>query len=89
MFDSHQTHQAHQTQYGYGAPAGSAPLQPSQELNILDRLAAVYKHRRIVTTVFLFVVAVMMVDSYTTTPMYKAQARLLIEDERYTSWAQI
>ena len=54
------------------------------DLHILDRLIAVHRHRRLAMTVFLLVVMVMMLQSYSTVPMFRAQARLLIEDERST-----
>ena len=67
-------------------PASGAPgLAPVDlDLHILDRLAAVHRHRRLAITVFLLVVMVMMLQSYSTVPMFRAQARLLIEDERTT-----
>ena len=67
-------------------PASAAPgLVPGDlDLHILDRLTAVHRHRRLAITVFLLVVMVMMLQSYSTVPMFRAQARLLIEDERST-----
>ena len=67
-------------------PASGAPgLAPVDlDLHVLDRLAAVHRHRRLAITVFLLVVMVMMLQSYSTVPMFRAQARLLIEDERTT-----
>ena len=67
-------------------PASGVPgLVPvSLDLHILDRLTAVHRHRRLAMTVFLLVVMVMMLQSYSTVPMFRAQARLLIEDERST-----
>ena len=67
-------------------PASGVPgLVPVDlDLHILDRLAAVHRHRRLAITVFLLVVMVMMLQSYSTVPMFRAQARLLIEDERTT-----
>ena len=69
------------TTHASGAP-GLVPVD--LELHILDRLAAVHRHRRLAITVFLLVVMVMMLQSYSTVPMFRAQARLLIEDERTT-----
>ena len=71
---------------GATTPASGAPgLVPGDlDLHILDRLAAVHRHRRLAITVFLLVVMVMMLQSYSTVPMFRAQARLLIEDERST-----
>ena len=63
-------------------PPGLVPVD--LDLHILDRLAALHRHRRRAITVFLLVVMVMMLQSYSTVPMFRAQARLLIEDERTT-----
>jgi capsular exopolysaccharide synthesis family protein len=57
----------------HGAPAG--------DTHLLDRLAVLYKYRRAAAGVCLAVVAWMMVDSYTTVPMYRAVARIQIEDD--------
>src|SRR3954462_7884806 len=63
----------------------SLPTQGPQSVHILDRLNAVFKHRRLAGTAFLLVVAVMMVQTYSTVPMYETKARLLIEDEKTTN----
>ncbi|HYE87117.1 MAG TPA: polysaccharide biosynthesis tyrosine autokinase [Vicinamibacterales bacterium] len=47
---------------------------------MLDRLSVLYKYRWASITVFLLVVGWVMVDSYTKIPIYRAQARVLIED---------
>ena len=72
-----------------------APAQPAEPLSaklprrpqpadvhLLDRLSAVFRHRRLIVSVFPVVVTLFMLQSYATIPMYRAQARLLIEDER-------
>ena len=70
---------------GATAASGAPGLVPvDRDLHILDRLRAVHRHRRLAMTVFLLVVMVMMLQSYSTVPMFRAQARLLIEDERST-----
>jgi capsular exopolysaccharide synthesis family protein len=71
------------------APAPAAalaalPPAPAQDVHILDRLSAVFKHRRLAATVFVLTVTLTMVQSYSTTPMYSASARILINDERST-----
>src|SRR6187431_810168 len=63
----------------------SLPAQGPQSVHILDRLNAVFKHRRLAGTAFVLVVAVMMVQTYSTVPMYETKARLLIEDEKTTN----
>ena len=52
------------------------------EVHLLDRLAVIYRHRRLVVSVFTIVVTLMMLQSYSTIPLYRATARMLIEDER-------
>ena len=51
------------------------------EIHLLDRLATVYRHRRLVVSVFTIVVTLMMLQSYSTIPLYKATARVLIEEQ--------
>lgn len=66
----------------------AVPLPPSgsgQPVHLLDRLNAVFKHRRVAGTAFLLVVTAMMVQTYSTIPMYQTAARVQIEDERSTS----
>ena len=51
-------------------------------MTLLDRLTALYPHRHLVVSVFTIVVTLMMLQSYSTIPKYRATARLLIDDER-------
>jgi succinoglycan biosynthesis transport protein ExoP len=67
---------------------GAVPLPPAgsgQPIHLLDRLNAVFKHRRVAGTAFLLVVTAMMVQTYSTIPIYQTAARIQIEDERSTS----
>jgi capsular exopolysaccharide synthesis family protein len=60
-----------------------APVAPGSlgiEPHLFDRLAVLYKYRWASVTVFFLVVGWVMVDSYTAVPMYRASARVLIED---------
>jgi succinoglycan biosynthesis transport protein ExoP len=66
-------------------PPGPAPYSAEREVHLLDRLSVLYRYRRVVVTVFLLVVVAMMLQTYTATPVYKAHARLVIEDERTAS----
>ena len=79
---------AHRPQ-GASSAAATAPVPPSYspdtDVHILDRLAVLYRYRRIAVTVFVLTTAAMMIQGYTTIRMYRAQARLLIEDERSTA----
>ena len=51
------------------------------DVHLLDRVTAIYRHRRLVFSVFTIVVTLMMLQSYSTIPMYRATARVLIDDE--------
>jgi capsular exopolysaccharide synthesis family protein len=55
---------------------------PDADVHILDRLAVLYRYRRIAIAVFVLTTAAMMIQGYTTEKIFRAQARLLIEDER-------
>jgi len=68
--------------------AGSLPLPAVsgvQSTHLLDRLNALFKHRRVAGTAFLLVVTAMMVQTYSTIPIYQTSASLQIDDERSTS----
>src|SRR5262245_23337843 len=54
-------------------------------VHLLDRLNAVFKHRRLAATAFLIVVALMMIQTYSTTPIFQTQSRIQIDDEKTTN----
>src|SRR5436190_6011795 len=60
------------------------PTSAPQPMHILDRLNAVFKHRRLASVAFVLVVTTMMVQTYSTLPVYQASARVQIQDERTT-----
>jgi len=62
------------------AAASAPPPGLGVEPHLFDRLAVLYKYRWASIGVFLLVVGWVMVDSYTAVPMYRATARVLIED---------
>ena len=69
-------------------PAHAVPMPPvggGQQTHLLDRLTAVFKHRRVAGTAFGLVVTVMMLQSYSTIPIYQTMARLEINDPRSIS----
>ena len=66
-----------------GTPTQS--FSPDADVHILDRLAVLYRYRRIAVTVFVLTTAVMMIQGYTNIQMFQARAQLLIEDERSTA----
>ena len=61
----------------------------SQPIHLLDRLNAVFKHRRLAGTAFVLVIALMMLQTYSTIPIFQAQSRVQIQDERTMSVANI
>jgi polysaccharide biosynthesis transport protein len=71
--------------------SAATPLPPgaSQPIHLLDRLNAVFKHRRLAGTAFVLVIGMMMLQTYSTIPTFQAQARVQIQDERTTSVANI
>lgn len=60
-------------------------LETVPEVHLLDRLAVVFKHLRLIAAVFAVVVSIAMLESYSQTPLYQAQARVVIQDERSTA----
>jgi polysaccharide biosynthesis transport protein len=67
------------------ATTGASMLDTMPEVHLLDRLAVVFKHMRLIAAVFAVVVSIAMLESYSATPLYKAQARIVIQDERSTA----
>ena len=68
---------------GAAETAARLPMQTGgQPVHLLDRLSAVFKHRRIAGVTFLLVVTAMMLQTFSMVPMYQTQARVLIQDER-------
>ena len=65
------------------------PAGTSQPIHLLDRLNAVFKHRRLAGTAFVLVIAIMMLQTYSTIPTFQAQSRIQIQDERTMSVANI
>jgi polysaccharide biosynthesis transport protein len=67
------------------AATGASMLETVPEVHLLDRLAVVFKHLRLIAAVFAIVVSIAMLESYSATPMYRATARIVIQDERSTA----
>jgi polysaccharide biosynthesis transport protein len=67
------------------AAASSLTHVSDGEVHILDRLAVIYRYRRIAAAVFALATAAIMIQSYTSVKLFRAQARLLIQDERSTA----
>src|SRR5687767_7245366 len=75
---------------GSGRPGGTPGQAPmynaaNDEIHILDRLAVIYRYRRIALTVFVLASAATMIQGYSNTQVYQAKAQILIEDERSTA----
>ena len=60
------------------------PAPGPQPVHLLDRLNAVFRHRRLAGVAFALVVTAMMVQTYSTIPVYQAFSKVQIQDERTT-----
>jgi len=60
---------------------GDAYVLPSEEGHLLDYVRVLYKRRWMAVTAFLVVFVLAIVYTFTTTPMFRARAQLLIEPE--------
>jgi len=63
---------------------GIRPHAVERDMHVLDRLSVLYKYRHIAISILLLVLLGSLLRTYTATPLYRAQARLIIEieDER-------
>jgi polysaccharide biosynthesis transport protein len=68
-----------------GGPLGTPHYEADGEVHLLDRVAVIYRYRTIAISVFVLTTAAMLIQGYTTVPMYEARTRILIEDERSTA----
>jgi succinoglycan biosynthesis transport protein ExoP len=72
-----------------GNRSGTAPaaqtFSPDTDVHLLDRIAVIYRYRRIAISVFVLTTAAMMIQGYSSIQYYRAQGRLLIENERTTA----
>src|SRR5438874_567565 len=66
-------------------PPPQQPYAPENETHLLDRLAVLYRYRRIALAVFVLATAAMMIQGYGATPVYQAKAQIEINDERSTA----
>lgn len=66
-------------------PEVAPPLETPPDVHLLDHLAVVFRHVRLVSAVFAVVVSITMLESYSGTPLYKTSARIVIQDERSTA----
>ncbi len=74
---------------GLSGPIGSPKPPPTystdRDVHLLDRLAILYRYRRVSAAVFVLTALVLMIQGYSNVTRYEAQARLLIEEERTTA----
>ncbi len=64
-----------------GLPPGF-PGHPEGDVHLLDRVGVLFRYRHVVIAVLVLVMVAAVVQTYTTVPLYRASARVLIEDER-------
>jgi polysaccharide biosynthesis transport protein len=68
-----------------GQPPAPQVFVPDTDVHLLDRIAVIYRYRRIAISVFVLTTAAMMIQGYSSVQLYRAQGRLLIENERTTA----
>ena len=66
-------------------PCAGARLHSDTDVHLLDRIAVLYRYRRIAIAVFVLTTAAMMIQGYSSIQYFRAQGRLLIENERTTA----
>ena len=59
-------------------------FSPDPNVHLFDRLAIIIKHWKAAVAVAILVVAAMMYQTYTTVPLFRAQARIQIDEEQTT-----
>ena len=58
---------------------------PDPNVHLFDRAAIIIKHLKAAAALAILVVAAMMYQTYTTVPLYRAQARIQIDEEQTTA----
>ena len=69
------------------APPVKGAYGPNRNIHLFDRFAVVVKYYKAMIAVFILVVAGWMYQTYTTIPLYRAQARIQIDEEHTTQTA--
>jgi capsular exopolysaccharide synthesis family protein len=59
-------------------------FSPDPNVHLFDRLAIIVKHWKAAVAIAILVIAGMMYQTYTTVPLYRAQARIQIDEEQTT-----
>ena len=57
-------------------------FSPDPNAHLFDRLAIIVKHWKAAASIAVFVIATMMYQTYTTVSLYRAQARIQIDEEQ-------
>jgi len=70
---------------GSPPPPGGGIYPVDGDIHLLDRFAVIYRYRAIAISVLILTTLAVMIQSATAVPMYRAHARILIEDERSTA----
>ena len=70
---------------GSSAPAGAGMYPVDGEIHLLDRFAVIYRYRAIALSVLILTTLAVIIQGSAAVPMYRAHARILIEDERSTA----
>src|SRR5436190_10139971 len=60
-------------------------FSPDPNVHLFDRLAIIIKHWKAAAAIAMLVVAGMMYQTFTTVPLYRAQARIQIDEEQTTA----
>ncbi len=61
-------------------PPGGGAYPVDGEIHLLDRVAVIYRYRAIAVSVFILTTLAVIIQSSTAVPMFRAHARILIED---------
>jgi capsular exopolysaccharide synthesis family protein len=83
MFETPQAARA--PSHGHRQDATAAVRVPVQDVHLLDRLGVLVRHRRLVATVFIITIVAVMAQTYSTVPVFRSTAQILIQDERATA----
>jgi len=84
MFDTQELRAQMPSDVAGASASVQLPAPGPQPVHLLDRLNAVFRHRRLAGVAFALVVTAMMVQTYSTIPVYQAFSKVQIQDERTT-----
>jgi capsular exopolysaccharide synthesis family protein len=75
----------HQTPPPVASRKTGGLFSPDPNVHLFDRLAIIVKHWKAAVTIAILVIAAMMYQTYTTIALYRAQARIQIDEEQTTA----